>query len=83
MEGRVSWHAWSQALDRRGLRRLTAAVLHAAGPLSFPISQLAVFSQPFFGSLLPESQWQAVIGLLSDANEGCAFAAFLNEEDDR
>ena len=81
MQGCDIWQAWAQALERRGLKEITATFLEAAGPMTLLLSQIAYFSQPFFGRILPAGQWVELGHLLEDRNESQHFAAFLREEE--
>jgi hypothetical protein len=81
MQGCDFWQAWAQALERRGLKEITATFLEAVGPVSLLLSQLTYFSQPFFGKILPAGQWEELGRLLEDRSESQRFAAFLREEE--
>ena len=81
MKTQTFWPGWAHFLQRFGILNPAAALLDAAGPLTWFFAQIIYLGQPFLDGSRPESQWQALAGLLEDREESRSFAAFLREEE--
>ena len=81
MKTQTFWPGWAHFLQRFGLQHPAAAVLDAAGPLTWFFAQVVYLGQPFLDGSRPESQWQALASLLENREESRSFAAFLREEE--
>jgi hypothetical protein len=81
MKTQTFWADWAHFLQRFGLQNPVAAVLEAAGPLTWFFAQVVYLGQPFLDGSRTESQWQALASLLENREESRSFAAFLREEE--
>lgn len=73
------WEQWANFLHRKNLDSLSIFLLDAGAPLTIIASQLAYLVQPFFRQSLSSDQWEALMNLFEDHQEGQAFAIFLRE----
>jgi len=74
------WRLWAQKLHSWGLQHLVAALLEAAGPLSFLGAQLLYLGQPVLNLLVPETHLMVMANLFEDNSRIKQFAAYLREE---
>jgi hypothetical protein len=61
------------------VREPAAALIEAAGPLSFFAAQLVYLTDPLVGPITSNGQWKAIARLLEDHEESRSFAAYLRE----
>ena len=78
-EGHPLWSQWSLFLRRHGLENLAAWALDAAGPLSALGAQFLYLGGPLLRPAISAGELDSLAGLLEDADEAHAFAAFLRE----
>ncbi len=83
MDSQTYWAGWARFLQRFGLQQPAAALLEAAGPLSWFLAQMVYLGQPFLDGSRSGGQWQALAGLLESQAESRSFATFLREEGNR
>lgn len=83
METHTFWPGWAHFLQRFGLQQPAAAVLEAAGPLTWFAAQVVYLGQPFMYGAGRGGQWQALANLLENQEASRSFAAFLREEGTR
>ncbi len=76
---RSFWPEWSRFLQQSGLTELVAALLDAAGPLSFLVAQAVYVARPFLGWVSAD-RLQAFTNLFEDQEESRSFVAFIREE---
>lgn len=74
------WRNWAEALRRRGLGQIAAALLEAGGPLNLVAAQVVYLGQPLLGSSAPHGSWQALAHLLEDAEQTQSFVTYLRED---
>jgi hypothetical protein len=76
---RTLWTRWAGLLQRWRVDGIVAYLLDAGGPLIVIAAQALYIGQPFIRQSMPDSSFQALVGLLEDQEEGQTFAAFLRE----
>lgn len=74
------WPEWKRYLNDRGLASLASALLVSTRPLLPLFAQVMVLGQPFSRVLSVGEPYQAVIELLSDADDAGRFSQYLQGE---
>ena len=75
------WQTWAEALNRWGVKDLTAAILEALGPLNVLGAQLIYMGQPFLTTFFSERYLDVLAELLEDPQEIQDFITVLRQSD--
>lgn len=74
------WRVWARNLHRWGVNQWVAAILEAAGPLTFLGAQAVYLGQPLLMTAFPKDHIAALANLLEDSTQTRAFADILRED---
>ncbi len=75
------WQIWADSLHRWGLMDVTIVLLDALVPLNLLGAQFVYLGQPLLESFFPNSDINALAGMLEDSNQTREFVSYLRKVD--